>query len=85
MPEENEANIFAAELLLDDKTVLEHLSEESFFEAASALYVPAALLDYKFMILRSKGYRLNTVNVRKSDFLREDLGAYDAGIDRFQD
>ena len=85
MPEENEANIFAAELLLDDKTVLEHLSKESFFEAASALYVPAALLDYKFMILRSKGYRLNTVNVRKSDFLREDLGAYDANIDRFQD
>lgn len=84
MPEENEANIFAAELLLDDDTVLEHLSEESFFEAACSLYVPAALLDYKFMILRTKGYRLNPMDVCRSNFLKEDLGAYE-DPDRFQD
>lgn len=84
MPEENEANIFAAELLLDDDEVLQHLSEESFFEAARALFVPAALLDYKFTILRTKGYRLNTMDVRKANFLKEDLGAYE-DVDRFHD
>ena len=84
MPEENEANLFAAELLLEDEAVLEHLSEESFFEAARSLYVPAALLDYKFLLLRSKGYSLNTMDVRKSDFLKEDLGAYEDS-DRFHD
>jgi hypothetical protein len=64
--------------------VLQHLSEESFFEAARALFVPAALLDYKFTILRTKGYRLNTMDVRKSNFLKEDLGAYE-DADRFHD
>ena len=43
--EENEANFFAAELLLEDRAVLECLSEYSFFETAKMLYVPAALLD----------------------------------------
>lgn len=84
MPEENEANLFAAELLLEDSTVLEHLSEESFFEAARSLYVPAALLDYKFLLLRSKGYSLNTMDVRKANFLKEDLGAYEDS-DRYHD
>ena len=46
--EENEANFFAAELLLEDGKVLECLSEHTFFETAKMLYVPAALLDYKF-------------------------------------
>ena len=45
--EENEANFFAAELLLEDGKVLECLSEHTFFETAKMLYVPAALLDYK--------------------------------------
>lgn len=43
--EENEANFFAAELLLEDEEVLECLSEHAFFETAKMLYVPAALLD----------------------------------------
>ena len=41
--EENEANFFAAELLLEDEEVLECLSEHTFFETAKMLYVPAAL------------------------------------------
>ena len=41
--EENEANFFAAELLLEDGKVLECLSEHTFFETAKMLYVPAAL------------------------------------------
>ena len=55
--EENEANFFAAELLLEDGKVLECLSEHTFFETAKMLYVPAALLDYKFSLLHEKGDR----------------------------
>ena len=79
MPEETEANLFSAELLLEDDVVLEHLRYESFFEAARSLYVPAALLDYKFLLLRSKGYYLNTQEIHKANYLREDLGAYETG------
>lgn len=78
--EEDEANFFAAELLLEDQTVLECLSEHSFFETAKRLYVPAALLDYKFSLLHEKGQLVNQMYIRKSDFLKEDLHAYDDGI-----
>ena len=75
--EEDEANFFAAELLLEDSEVLELLSEYSFFETAKQLYVPAALLDYKFSLLHEKGELLNPMYIRKSDFLKDDLGDYD--------
>ena len=74
--EEDEANFFAAELLLEDREVLDYLSEYSFFE-------PAALLDYKFSLLHEKGELVNPMHLRKSDFLKEDLGAYD-GKDYFE-
>ena len=75
-PMEYEANLFAAELLLEDKNVLERLNEYTFFETASILNVPAALLDFKFAILKTKGYRINDLQIAKSHFLKEDLGAY---------
>lgn len=75
--EEDEANFFVAELLLEDEKVLEHLSEYSFFETAKMLYVPAALLDYKFTLLQEKGEMLNPMYIRKSGFLKDDLGDYD--------
>lgn len=75
--EEDEANFFVAELILEDKKVLEHLSEYSFFETAKMLYVPAALLDYKFTLLQEKGEMLNPMYIRKSGFLKDDLGDYD--------
>lgn len=75
--EEDEANFFAAELLLEDDEVLELLSEYSFFETAKQLYVPAALLDYKFSLLHEKGELVNPMYIRKSDFLKDDLGDYD--------
>ena len=78
--EEDEANFFAAELLLEDQAVLECLSEHYFFETAKRLYVPAALLDYKFSLLHEKGQLVNQMYIRKSDFLKEDLHAYDDGI-----
>lgn len=75
--EEDEANFFAAELLLEDSEVLELLSEYSFFETAKQLYVPAALLDYKFTLLHEKGELVNPMYIRKSDFLKDNLGDYD--------
>ena len=75
-PMEYEANLFAAELLLEDETVLKLLNEYTFFETASILNVPAALLDFKFAILKTKGYRINDLQIAKSHFLKEDLGAY---------
>lgn len=56
---EYEANIFAAEYLMDDNDVLEMLNDDlSFFEAASMLHVPAELLDFKFRILKRKGFKV---------------------------
>ena len=57
--------------------VLELLSEYSFFETAKQLYVPAALLDYTFSLLHEKGELVNPMYIRKSDFLKDDLGDYD--------
>lgn len=56
---EYEANIFAADFLLDNEDVLKILNEDiSFFNAASILGVPAELLDFKFRILKKKGYKI---------------------------
>ena len=51
-------------------------NEYTFFETPSILNVPAALLDFKFSILKAKGYRINDLQIAKSHFLKEDLGAY---------
>ena len=73
---EYEANIFAAELLLEDSEVLELLNEEgSFFQAAAKLNVPPEILDFKFRILKRKGYKLiDPPTYADSRFLRNNLG-----------
>lgn len=48
-----------------------------FFETAKMLYVPAALLDYKFSLLHKKGQLVNPMYIKKANFLKEDLGDYD--------
>ncbi|AGL00256.1 putative Zn peptidase [Desulfoscipio gibsoniae DSM 7213] len=56
---EYEANIFAADFILDDQEVLRMLNDDiSFFAAANTLCVPAELLDFKFRILKRKGYQV---------------------------
>lgn len=56
---EYEANIFAAEFLLNDEDVLELLNSDlSFFNAASTLCVPPELLDFKFRMMKRNGYKL---------------------------
>ena len=68
---EREANLFAAELLLDDQDVIDTLKDHTFFETASTLNVPAALLDYKFYLMHKKGYALTDMNLAASDFLKK--------------
>ena len=56
---EYEANIFAAEFLMPDEDVLERLNDDiSFFGAAAELRVPAELLDFKFRIMKRKGFKM---------------------------
>jgi Zn-dependent peptidase ImmA (M78 family) len=68
---EYEANLFAAELLLDDSEVLERLREDDlFFAAAKRLAVPPELLDFKLRILRHKGMCVDSPILSRSDFLK---------------
>lgn len=70
---EKDANLFAAELLLEDQKVLEALNQDTtFFSAAATLYVPAELLDFKFRVMKWKGYKMiePPINAR-SNFLRD--------------
>lgn len=69
---EYQANIFAADYLMDDRDVLEVLNEDvSFFDAASTLRVPAELLDFKFRVLKRKGYKvIDPPMMANSDFLK---------------
>ena len=58
-PCEKEANLFAAELLMEDADVLEKMNEDStFFGAAAGMNVPAELLDFKFRLMKWKGYKM---------------------------
>ena len=70
---EKEANLFAAEFLLDDDEVLETLAQGGdFFSAAAILRVPMELLDFKFRIMKWKGYELTEPPIfAQSNFLRD--------------
>lgn len=72
VPTEYEANLFAAELLIDDADLLESLREcgKSFFSIAKELCVPPELLDFKLRILKKKGYPIVAPILAKSDFLK---------------
>lgn len=68
---EYEANIFASELLLTDDDVLTVLNDDLFFyQAASILCVPAEMLDFKFRVMKRKGYKLGSPIVSHGDFLK---------------
>ena len=74
-PMEYEANLFAAELLIDDSDLLDMLNDENktFFDVARELYVPADLLDFKFRVLKHKGYRVHAPCITNGDFLKNDI------------
>jgi Zn-dependent peptidase ImmA (M78 family) len=69
---EYEANIFAADLLMEDDRVLALLNGDiSFFGAASELNVPPELLDFKFRVLKRKGYKVIDPPIKAhGDFLK---------------
>jgi Zn-dependent peptidase ImmA (M78 family) len=78
---EYEANLFAAELLIEDAELLPLLNSEdkSFFGVARELYVPAELLDFKFRVLKNKGYHIEPPLLAQSTFLKNDVaGMYEA-------
>ena len=70
---EYEANIFAAEFLMDDEDVLKKLNDDiSFFGAASELRVPSELLDFKFRVMKRKGYKIiDPPLMSNSNFLKD--------------
>ena len=69
---EKEANIFAAELLLEDGEVLDALNQDvTFFSAAAQLRVPMEMLDFKFRLLKWKGYKMLESPIQvNSNFMR---------------
>ena len=82
IPTEYEANLFAAELLIDDIVLMELLNDDSkaFFGVASELYVPPALLDFKFRVLKHKGYHVEAPYIANGDFLKNDIGAFEPDV-----
>ena len=80
LPTEYEANLFAAELLIDDSELLELLNDDdkSFFGVARELYIPADLLDFKFRVLKHKGYRIEAPYITNGSFLKNNVdGCFD--------
>ena len=65
---EREANIFAAEFLID--TLQNHTD---FFSVASSLNVPPELLDFKLRLLEKSDDRFQAPYLAQSDFLRRDI------------
>ena len=70
---EYEANLFAAEFLMSDEDVMAELNDDiSFFGAAAQLKVPAELLDFKFRIMKRKGYKMiDPPLMANSNFLKD--------------
>jgi Zn-dependent peptidase ImmA (M78 family) len=69
---EKEANLFAAEFMLKDEAVLDTLNaDNTFFTAAAQLNVPMELLDFKFRVMKWKGFKLVEPPIQApSNFLR---------------
>ena len=69
---EYEANMFAADYMLEDQDVLDRLnSYQSFFETTQELRVPPQLLDFKFKMLKMRGsVRIDSPIVTDSTFLK---------------
>ena len=69
---EREANLFAAEYMLKDDEVLDALNQDTtFFSAAALLRVPMEMLDFKFRLMKWKGFKLMEPPIRaRGDFMR---------------
>ncbi len=69
---EVEANVFSAEMALDDEDVLDCLFDRSltFFQAAKALCVPDEIFYYKCRILQERGYKISIPVTVTGDFMK---------------
>ena len=72
---EREANLFAADFLLDDADVLEvaRAQDEDFFRAARQLEIPAPFFAFKLYSMVSRGYGMSLPVQPDSVFLRKRL------------
>ena len=70
---EKDANLFAAELLLRDEDVLQALNSDcTFFDATAKLNVPPEMLDFKFRIMKWRGYKMMEAPITaESKFLKD--------------
>lgn len=70
---EYEANLFAAEILISDKDVLDYFKQEySFYEVTSLLSTDIHLMAIKLMIMNKSGCDFNIPVDLKSDFWGSD-------------
>ena len=54
------------------RQVLAVLNDDMFFfQAAKTLYVPFELLDFKFRILKRRGYKVESPIIASGDFLKK--------------
>jgi len=68
---EFEANAFAAEFMLEDDDVMSVINDDvTFFGAAKILGVPPELLDFKFRVMKKKGYALTPMYLSDSRYLK---------------
>jgi hypothetical protein len=66
--------------MIEDDELLELLNDsgKSFFGVARELCVPAELLDFKFRVLKNKGYHIEPPILARADFLKNDIdGMYE--------
>jgi len=70
---EYEANIFAADYLMSDADVIALLNDDiSFFGAAASLGVPPEMLDFKFRLMKRRGFGMIEPPLMASgDFLKK--------------
>jgi len=70
---EREANMFLADFLLSDDSVLESLSNEykDFFSSARELHVPPDLFAFKLFSMSQRNYKVQSPIVADSQFLKQ--------------
>ena len=71
---EYEANVFAAEFLLDDADVLDALRDQiDLYSMAKLFCVPPELMDFKIRMLQREGYDIRASYIAHGSFLKRDL------------
>lgn len=73
-PKELEANVFAAEYMVEDDDLFDVLNQGlDFFGVASTLGVPPEIIDFKLQLLEREGYPVSAPRFSRSDFLKRDV------------